>query len=528
MEKYVIAVDVGTQSLRACLLNQNGENIEYVEKRYTTPFISTEEGFAEVEPDFYVNYLTEVLRTITEHHPDKIDSILALSVVTIRDTVVFLENTSKDKAKPKYEPVYNIIHWADQRATSQKFIHFPFWLKAALKVIGLYRSVFRIATVGKTNWMRENKKDLWAKTDKVSLLSAYMNYRLTDNLVETRSCLLGHLPFNSKEGEWDKNGSIHSYIFPDTVDKMVPLIDQNEIVGHLTEKMAKLTGLKEGLRVYSPGTDKALEQVGQGAIHSTDVSLSFGSAASVEMVSDHYFEAERFIPLYRSALPGLYTPDYQIYRGYWMLNWFAHEFAFEREWKLAEDSGDSIESHLDDLLDHTPSTNNGLYMLPYWGEGIKTVGARGALIGFNDTHTRAHIYRAFIEGINYELYEGYMRIKRRGHLPEPTVAYISGGGAKSDKICQMTADMFGLNVVRGSFRDASLLGAGIAAFVYENEYNSFEAACEKMIDNSTASVFTPDKATHKLYKDFYDHIYKGSLSSLYKRFLRIDDRFTKA
>lgn len=526
MDKYVIAVDVGTQSLRACLLNQNGENIEYVEKRYTSPFVSKKEGFAEVEPDFYMNYLVEVLKTITNNHQDKVDSIIALSVVTIRDTVVFLEEKDGKNGKKEYKPLYNIIHWADQRATSKDFVRFPFWMKAALKMIGLYRSVSRIATVGKTNWMRENEKELWAKTDKVALLSAYMNYRLTGNLVETRSCLLGHLPFNSKKGEWDKEGSIHSYVFPDTVDKMVPLIDQNEIVGTLTKEVAALTGLKEGLKVYSPGTDKALEQVGQGAIHDTDISLSFGSAASVEVVSDHYFEAERFIPLYRSALPGLYTPDYQIYRGYWMLNWFAKEFAFEREWKQAEDSGESIESHLDDLLEHTPATNNGLYMLPYWGEGIKTVGARGALIGFNDTHTRAHIYRAFIEGINYELYEGYVRIKKRGGLKDAKVAYISGGGAKSDKICQMTADMFGVDVVRGSFRDASLLGAGIAAFVYEKEYDSFENAVNSMIDNSSSSVFTPDSATHKLYKDFYDHIYKGTLSSLYKRFLKIDSRFS--
>ena len=520
MDKYVIAVDVGTQSMRVCLMDQNGKSIEYVFLKYENLYVNgSNNTFREVHPHYYMDYLKKGIIEIVKNHPDKLSNIIAISVVTIRDTIVFLENKGT-KENPNFEAVYNIIHWTDERAASKEFCSFPFLLDVALRIVGMKSTVQRIASIGRTNWMRERRKDIWEKTDVVALLSAFMNYELTGNLVETRACLLGHLPFNTKKGEWDKKYSFHSYIFPDVYGKLPPLIDQNEPVGVLKDELANELGLPFGIRVYSPGTDKSLEQVGQGAIHKTDVSISFGSATTVELISDHYFEPESFIPAYRSALPNLYTPDYQVYRGYWMLRWFAHEFAFEREWKHSEENGNSIEAELDVLLENTPVCNDGLYMLPFWGEGIKTVGARGALIGFNDKHTRSHIYRAIIEGINYELYDGYKRMLRRGHLQKPVKGFVSGGGANSDKICQMTADLFNLPINRCKFQDASILGASIAAFVYEGVYPSFEEGVENMAE--IKDTFVPNKHNNKAYMEFYNNVYKHSLSKLYSRFLYID------
>ena len=518
-DSYVISVDVGTQSLRVCLMTEKGKSIEYVALQYEDLYIKNDGPYREVQPLYYLDYLKSGIKQITSKHPDKVNSIIAISIVTIRDTIVFLENKGT-KTDPKFEPLYNIIHWTDGRAASEKFCKFPLWFSASLKVIGFYSVVKRIATLGRTNWMREKRPDIWGKTDMVALLSAYMNYLITGNLVETRACLLGHLPFNTKRGEWDKKGSIHDLVFPDVVGKLPPLINQNESVGVILDDLADEVGLPHNIKVYSPGTDKALEQVGQGAIEMTDVSISFGSAASVELLSDHYYEGESFIPVYRSALPNLYTPDYQVYRGYWMLKWFAKEFAFEYEWNTATQNGSNIEAELDRLLEITPVCNDGLYMLPFWGEGIKTVGARGAIIGFNDKHTRAHIYRAIIEGINFELYDGYLRLLRRGHLPSPIKGYVSGGGASSEKICQMTADLFNLPIKRCTFQDASILGASIAAFVYEGVYSSFDDAVKNMVE--TKDTFIPNKANHKTYMDFYNNVYKKTLDKLYSKFLYID------
>ena len=63
---------------------------------------------------------------------------------------------------------------------------------------------------------------------------------------------------------------------------------------------------------------------------------------------------------------------------------------------------------VDDLLTSVPPGSMGLVLQPYWSSGVGVPGpeAKGAIIGFGDIHTRAHVYRAMIEGITYALREG--------------------------------------------------------------------------------------------------------------------------
>ena len=57
----------------------------------------------------------------------------------------------------------------------------------------------------------------------------------------------------------------------------------------------------------------------------------------------------------------------------------------------------------------------GLTLQPYWGGGTNHAGpeAKGAIVGFTDVHTRAHLYRAMIEGLTYALREGKELVEKR-------------------------------------------------------------------------------------------------------------------
>ena len=96
-----------------------------------------------------------------------------------------------------------------------------------------------------------------------------------------------------------------------------------------------------------------------------------------------------------------------------------------------------------------PPGSMGLMLQPYWTPGIKVPGpeAKGAIIGFGDVHTRAHMYRAILEGLAYALREGKERIEKRSGVPI-TELRVSGGGSQSDAAMQLTADIFGLPTAR--------------------------------------------------------------------------------
>ena len=121
-----------------------------------------------------------------------------------------------------------------------------------------------------------------------------------------------------------------------------------------------------------------------------------------------------FVPPYPAALPGHYDSEVQIFRGYWMVSWFKEQFG-DREQLAAAEAGVAPEALFDALVASVPPGSMGLMLQPYWTPGMRHPGpeAKGAIIGFGDVHTRAHLYRAILEGLAYALRDGRERIEKK-------------------------------------------------------------------------------------------------------------------
>ena len=82
----ILTLDFGTQSLRAALVNKQGE-IEAIEKKkYDPVFVSPEKGYAEQDPDFYYEYAVELLTSLAEKNKDELDRIIGATLTTFRDS----------------------------------------------------------------------------------------------------------------------------------------------------------------------------------------------------------------------------------------------------------------------------------------------------------------------------------------------------------------------------------------------------------------------------------------------------------
>src|SRR5690606_9659674 len=166
-----------------------------------------------------------------------------------------------------------------------------------------------------------------------------------------------------------------------------------------------------------------------------------------------------------------------------------------------------------------PPGSMGLMLQPYWSPGLKVPGpeAKGAIIGFGDVHTRAHIYRAMLEGLAYALREGKERTEKRTRVPI-TELRVSGGGSQSNAAMQLTADVFGLPTARPHIYETSGLGAAIDAAVGLGLHPDFDAAIRSM--TRIGQVFEPDSANQAVYDALYNQVYKKMylrLQPLYKR-----------
>lgn len=500
MEPLVLTVDIGTQSIRALLSKKDGSFLDIYQIKYQTPYYSTEPFRAEQKPDFYFDCLCEATKKLLERNPDSVKNIICVTITLIRDTVMCLDKHKK--------PLRDIILWLDKREA--KF-NDPFSAakKSMFKLVGMEEATQVQYKSSVCNWIMQNEPYIWAKTDKYVFLSAYLNYKLTDRLVDSIGNMIGHVPFDYRNKRWMPKNALTRCINDVPLEKLPELIKPGETVGKITKEASICSGIPEGLPLIATGSDKGCETLGLSVIHDGSAAISFGTTATIQVATKTYFEPQKFMPAYPAIISDMYNPEIQIFRGYWMLSWFIKEFgAAERA--TAETMGISPEEVFDSHLKDVPPGCEGLILQPYWTPGITIPNARGSVIGFTDVHTRYHLFRAIIEGINFGLMDALYTLEKQSGK-KITQLYVSGGGSRSDEILQITADMFGLPVKRIQTHEACALGSSLAGFVAMGEYRDFDCAIKAMVHEK--NVFVPNPENTKIYSELYREIY----SKLYKR-----------
>ena len=171
-----------------------------------------------------------------------------------------------------------------------------------------------------------------------------------------------------------------------------------------------------------------------------------------------------------------------------------------------------------------PHLVEGLLLQPYWTPGIVNPTSRGAVIGFADYHTHLHFYRAIIEGIAFELYHSLDIMQKRAKRRVDEV-FVGGGGARSDIVCQITADVFGIPVKRIQTHEACSVGAAMVAFLALGVFRDYDEAIAHMVH--VADVFKPRKTEHETYMDLYSGAYCKvfrRLEPVYRRIIKITKR----
>lgn len=502
--KLALTIDFGTQSLRVALINKKGDIVAMEKRVYEEPYFSLKKGYAEQHADYYYEKLVDAMKSLTSKNKNILKSIIGATVTTFRDTAVLLDSKNK--------PLRPCILWLDQRNAKAKE-KLPFFHRIAFFIVGMTNTVLYNRQRTAAHWIKENEPEIWSKTKKYVNISTYITYKISNVLIDSVSNFTGHYPLLYKKKKWYKEGALKGRIFGIPNRMLCPIKDAGEFLCTISDAFAKEVGLPKGIKIFASGSDKACETLGVGALDNTIAAISYGTASSIEISNKKYHEPETFLPAYSAAVKGWYNMDVQIYRGYWMLNWFTKNFASEEmnEAKLLNMTTlEVLNSRLTDI----PPGSDGLIVQPYWGPGLKRPLAKGAIVGFSDVHTREHMYRAIIEGIAYALREGMEGIEKKQRQKIKEIR-ISGGGSQSSVICQITADIFGLPVSRIHTFESTSLGAAISIFLAVNEFSCPEEAIASM--SHIVDTFNPNTLAHQQY----DYLYKKAYLKLYPNLKKI-------
>jgi sugar (pentulose or hexulose) kinase len=374
----VIGCDSGTRSVKAIVMTMKGARVAAATEPHSDVTV-TADGGAEQDAPSLLHALERVLgRCIAAAGARR---VAAVALTTQRDGIVPLNGA---------RPARPMFTWMDRRAPNP------------------------------VRWLSRHEPDIAARVTAWTTLSAYMHLHLCDRLVDSAASLPVSFPidrwapgWSDDDGRWRAAGLKRS-----SVHAIVPA---GSIVGHISRRASRRTGLSEGTPIVATGGDKNCEVLGGGALDPAAGVLSLGTALSVgTMVGDS--RRFRSAPLWTTAAPiaGWWTVEAGIPGGLWTLDWLARAFPQKTKRRVR------------------PPTRDGLLVVPYWLGHVSRPDARGVIAGLGPHHDGGDLRRAAMEGLAFEARRAAEAIERASGHPMREISMV-GGGTSNRMLCAIVA-----------------------------------------------------------------------------------------
>ena len=473
----ILAHDLGTTGDKASLHEDDGRLVAAVTVRYGTRY--ADGGVAEQDPEDWFAAACAATRRLLEETGTAPGAVAAVSFSGQMMGAVLLDAA--------HRPVRPALIWADHRSSAQAAR-----LNAALGEGDAYRllghRVHPTYSLTKVCWVREHEPEAFARVAHVCLAKDYVVLRLTGRLVTDPSDASSTNAYDQGRGGWSARVLGEAGLDPGLFPEIVPA---TTVAGELSAAAAASTGLAAGTPVVLGGGDGPLAALGAGRIDPGDGAYAYlGSSSWVSLAAAAPLHDPRMRTMtFDHVVPGRYVPTATMQTGGAALEWAAEVLR-----------PDGAEARFAELTRAAAEVDTrGLYFLPhlmgerspYWNAA-----ARGTFLGLARHHGPAHLTRAVLEGVAFNLHTCVQAFREAGH-PVDTVDVI-GGGASSDLWLAILADMWGATVRRRRIgEEANSLGAAVVAAVGTGLVSGFGVA--RGLSDVTAE-FTPDPARHAEYR----------------------------
>ncbi|WP_236293180.1 FGGY-family carbohydrate kinase [Paenibacillus allorhizoplanae] len=339
----------------------------------------------------------------------------------------------------------------------------------------------------------------------VTTTSGYLGFRLTGECKDTASNYEVNWPLDRETLEWSNddevmkaNGLKREMLFD--------LVKPGDKLGVLRPELACEFGLNTGIPVVATANDKAVEVLGSGIKDEGSIMISLGTFISSMLFRNEYYEnARHFFPTL-ACIPFKYVYESNgIRRGMWTVSWFK-KLIGEELVTHAEKLDISEEEYLNRKAQDVPVGSEGLITILDWLSSSSFPYRKGIMIGFDQRHTKYHIYRSILEAISFNIKNNIDEMLEEIDVELKELVVI-GGGSKSDLLMQIIADLFGLPVHRREGSSSACLGAAICVCQYLSVYKDFYEAADKMV--KTERTFMPIQKNHEFYIQINNTIVKN-------------------
>jgi xylulokinase len=484
MPNFVIAHDLGTTGNKATLYDREGRLVGSAFYAYKTEYAHT--GWAEQNAEDWWQAVCQSTKQLLQATHTPRDDIACITFSGQMMGAVALDEQAR--------PLRNAIIWADQRALVQE---------ARIGERVSFEDVYQITghrlsasySLAKILWIRDHQPELYARTFKFVHAKDSIVARLTGRFVTDPSDASSMNLYDLTTGQW--SGKILDAVdLP--VEKLPEIRRSIDVVGEIRPEVADDVGVAAGTPVVIGGGDGACAAAGAGVIKEGSAYNYVGSSSWIALSTPKPI----YDPDYRTFTFGHVIPDMVMPTGTMQAAGASYQWSRDQlallEKETAERLGINAYELINLQLEGTPPGADGLFYLPYLlGERSPRWNphARGAFIGLTIRHTRAHMFRAVLEGVTMNLRVILDAFRNQGtHIDAMRVI---GGGARGRVWNQIMADMYGMPVQRlAILEEATSMGAALVGGVGVGLYPDF-SMIETM--NAVAETIQPDPETRALY-----------------------------
>lgn len=322
----------------------------------------------------------------------------------------------------------------------------------------------------------------------VTTSSGYITVRMTGQLADTAANYAGMWPLDPVTRRWSLDDTAYAATGMPR-EKLFELVDPGSLLGRVTREAAGETGIPEGTPVFATANDKAVEALGAG-VDSETVLLSLGTyiAAMTSGTEPHASSPDYWVNY--ASVPGGYLYESNgVRRGMWTVSW-VRDLLLPPGTDLPP--GVAPETVLDGEAVSVEPGCGGLFTLLDWLAPSDAPHRRGAFLGFDGTQGRAHLYRSVLEGIALTMADNIERMEDALGLSYSSVV-VTGGGARSDLMMHILADVLDRPTRRTGHVDAAGLGAAICAAVGAGIHPTWHDAKAGMVRQGTEFTAEPGR-----------------------------------
>ncbi|HHU84387.1 MAG TPA: glycerol kinase GlpK [Clostridiales bacterium] len=459
MGKYILALDQGTTSSRAILFNKNGEIVSKAQFEFEQIYPQT--GWVEHDPEAILrSQYRSVADALIEGRIEARD-IRGIGVTNQRETTILWDRTTG-------RPIYNAIVWQCRRTADvcEKIKADKELAEYIKEHTGLVVDAYFSAT--KIKWILDHVEGARALAERGQLLfgtvETWLIWNLTGGIahVTDYSNASRTMLFDVDNLCWDEYLCEKLGIPMNILPKVVP---SSHIYGSVAPGIPGMEALA-GVPICGAIGDQPAALLGQACFEQGDAKNTYGTGCFLLMNT-----GDKRVKSKNNLVTGVawgigsevtYAIEGSAFNAGSTIQWLRDELHLINKAPECDRYAESV-----------PDAN-GIYVVPAFtglGAPYWDMYARGCIVGITRGVNRAHICRAVLEGIVYQVTDLLEAMKADSGI-DIFELRVDGGASVSDIMMQIQADMIQAHVNRPKVVETTALGAaycaGLAVGLWEN------------------------------------------------------------